>query len=120
MRLPSRQFTRIAELFTTALVLLCLTAPAKADFVEGWRAYQRGEYATALRHWNRLAEQGDPIAQYNVGVMYDEGTGVDRDAAKVIKWWRKAADQGHVMAQHNLAMVFVERGNEEDFRKAAF
>ncbi len=117
---PSERMLHIGKLFTAALVLLCLTVPAQADFMEGWRAYQRGEFATALQHWNKLAEEGDPVAQYNVGVMYDEGTGVDRDPAKVVAWWSKAADQGHVMAQHNLALVFIEHGGEEDFGTAAY
>ena len=117
---PSERMHNIGKLFTAALVLLCLTVPAQADFMKGWGAYQRGEFTTALQHWNRLAEEGDPVAQYNVGVMYDEGTGVDRDPAKVVAWWSKAADQGHVMAQHNLALVFIEHGGEDDFRKAAY
>jgi len=114
-----RQRRRIARLFIAVLVLLCLTAPARADFMEGWRAYQRGEFATALRHWTKLAKDGDPIAQYNVGGMYDEGTGVNRDGAKVVVWWRKAAGQGHRRAQHNLALLFIERGGAENFDRAA-
>ncbi len=116
---PSRQGLCIARIFTTVFVLLCLTAPAQADFMEGWRAYQRGDFPVALQHWTRLAEKGDPVAQYNVGVMYDEGTGVRRDASKIVLWWRKAANQGHLRSQHNLALLFIERGGEEDFRKAA-
>ncbi len=83
---PQRRF-HIVRFITAALVLLCLTAPAQADFMEGWRAYQRGEFSTALQHWAKLAEEGGPVAQYNVGVMYDEGTGVERDAANVVAWW---------------------------------
>lgn len=117
---PPQRRLCIARLFTAVVVLVCLTAPAHADFKEGWRAYQRGEYAAALQHWTRSANEGDPAAQYNVGVMYDEGTGVNRDAAKVVAWWSKAADQDHQMAQHNLALFLIESGGEEDFDKAAF
>ena len=114
-----RQRHCIARLIIAVLVLLCLAAPVRADFMEGWRAYQRGEFATALRHWTRLAKDGDPVAQYNVGVIYDEGTGVKRDGTKVVAWWRKAADQGHRMAQHNLALLFIERGGGQNFERAA-
>lgn len=120
MSFPPPRRLCIARLFIAVLVFLCLAGPAHADFMEGWRAHQRGEFATALRHWTKLAKDGDPIAQYNVGVMYDEGTGVSRDAAKVVAWWSKAADQGHQMAQHNLALLFIERGGKEDFQKAAY
>ncbi|MDP7650289.1 MAG: hypothetical protein QGF38_01115, partial [Rhodospirillales bacterium] len=88
---PSPRRHYIARFCAAALVLLCLTTPAQADFMEGWRAYQQGEFETALQHWTKLAEEGDPVAQYNVGVMYDEGTGINRDVSKVVAWWRKAA-----------------------------
>ena len=38
-------------------------------------AYQRGNYATALRLWRPLAEQGDAEAQSNLGLMSAEGRG---------------------------------------------
>ncbi len=110
----------MARLIIAALAFLCFTATAQADFLEGWRAYQQGDFTTALQHWTRLAENGDPVSQYNVGVMYDEGTGVRRDPAKVVAWWNKAADQGHLTAQHNLALLLIERGRTQDFRKAAY
>ena len=48
-------------------------------FDEGWSAYQRGDFATALKEWGPLAEQGNLLAQYNLGVMYDRGRGVEED-----------------------------------------
>ncbi len=54
---------------------LGLTAPAWAGFDEGMAAYQRGDYATAIREWRPLAEQGHAEAQYNLGLMYDIGLG---------------------------------------------
>jgi TPR repeat protein len=40
-----------------------------ADFQKGLTAYDSGDYATALREWTPLAEQGYADAQYNLGVM---------------------------------------------------
>ena len=41
-----------------------------ADFQKGVEAFQKGDYATALREWRPLAEQGLAAAQFNLGVMY--------------------------------------------------
>ena len=49
------------------------------DFQKGLAAVQRGDFATALREWTPLAEQGYATAQYNLGVMYDNGEGVPQD-----------------------------------------
>ncbi len=51
---------------TLATVFLCLllATPAWAGFDEGVAAYHRGDYATALREFRPLAEQGDAAAQW--------------------------------------------------------
>ena len=57
------------------LQILLLSTPAFADFQKGLDAYQSGDYATALKEWEPLAEQGNADAQYNLGVMYYQGKG---------------------------------------------
>ncbi|GAB6068870.1 hypothetical protein JCM13664_21910 [Methylothermus subterraneus] len=69
--------TLAAVLFSAVLALA--TPPALAGFDEGLAAANRGDYATALKEWRPLAEQGDAVAQYNLGVMYDNGLGVPQD-----------------------------------------
>ncbi len=58
------------------------TAPAWAGFDEGVAAYNRGDYATALREWRPLAKQGNAKAQHNLGVIYDKGRGITQDDAE--------------------------------------
>lgn len=65
-----------------ALVLAFLAwfaAPANADFDAGMAAYQRGDYATALRELKPLAEQGNAEAPPLVGVQNDNGHGLPQD-----------------------------------------
>ena len=72
----------------------------------GVAAYKRGAYATAVREWRPLAEQGDAKAQYNLGLMYRKGQGVPQDDAEAVGWWRKAAEQGNAGAQNNLGVMY--------------
>ena len=72
------------------IVALGLIRPAWADFQDGQAAYQRGDYQAALREWRPLAEQGNASAQFNLGVMYDNGRGVTQDYAKAFRWYRSA------------------------------
>ena len=87
-----------------ALSILCLAAPAWADYRAGMDAYARGDYATALREWQPLAEQGDPSAQFYLGLLYENGDGVPRDFSKAREWYQKAAAQGEAKAQFYLGM----------------
>ncbi len=54
---------------------LGLTAPAWAGYNAGRAAYKQGDYATALREWRPLAEQGDASAQSFLGSRYVDGLG---------------------------------------------
>ena len=44
---------------TIAVLLGSVRVSASADFQKGLDASERGDYATALREWKPLAEQGD-------------------------------------------------------------
>ena len=44
-------------------------------------------FATALREWTPLAEQGDAKSQYNLGVMYNKGKGVPQNYKTAVKWY---------------------------------
>ncbi|HQN71756.1 MAG TPA: SEL1-like repeat protein, partial [Smithella sp.] len=50
-------------------------------------------------------------AQYHLGVIYEEGSGVPQDNEKAIKWYRAAALQGHPEAQNKLEAL-SPTGNE--------
>lgn len=102
-----------------AVVLVSLAVPANAGFDEGQTAFDRGDFAAALKEWRPLAEQGDARAQNELGKMYWEGQGTSRDEVEAVKWWRKAAHQGYARAQYNLGLAFKNgRGVTKDLAEA--
>ena len=118
-----RPLPSIALRFPVALVLsiVYLVVPAWADFQAGMDANNRGDYATALREWRPLAEQGDARAQYNLGLLYDNGKGVSHDYVQARQWYEKAATQGRADAQVNLGILHdYGRGVPQDFKKAVY
>ena len=50
----------------------------------GYQSYLKGDYEAAYNEWLPLAELGDAEAQYNLGVLYDEGAGVEQDLATAV------------------------------------
>lgn len=51
-------------------------------------------------NWFRdLAEKGSAQAQYNLGVCYENGEGVEKDTSEAMKWYRIAFEQGHKDAE---------------------
>lgn len=86
----------------------------------GYQSYLKGDFEAAFSEWLPLAELGDVEAQYNLGVMYDEGAGVEQDLAIAADWYRKAAEQGFIDAQTNLGMMYYYgHGVTCDYHEAA-
>ena len=94
------------RLLVAVLVVMLALPVAAEDGQKGLDAYDRGDYATALRDWRPLAEQGFADAQYNLGVLYGIGRGVPQDYGEAVKWWHKAAEQGYAPAQALLGAMY--------------
>ena len=66
-----------------------------------------------------LAKQGDAKAQYKLGLMYDDGEGVQQDDKTAVKWYTKAAEQENASAQTNLGLMYDNgRGVPENDKTA--
>ena len=102
------------------IAVLLLATLIHANLVDdGLKYYNNGNYKKAVKLWKKAAEQGDDAAQYNLGVMYDEGQGVRQDYKEAVKWYKKAAKQGNGIAQINLgAMYYYGKGVRQDNSKA--
>lgn len=77
-----------------------MTEAEKYNFGEGVPI----DYEKAAFYYEQAAELGDMLAQYNLGLKYDRGTGVSKDSAKCQYWMQKSADQGYEPAKEYLAL----------------
>ncbi len=61
------------------------------------------------------ALRGEKNAQFDVGVMFERGIGVDLNQSQAAKWYEKAAIQGHMDAQYNIGIMYASgRGVEKN------
>lgn len=72
-------------------------------------AYDRADYATALKVWLPQAKEGSAEAQTYVGEIYEKGLGIQPDYALAAEWYKKAAEQGYARAQIDLGFLY-EKG----------
>ena len=83
------------RLVAAILLMLSFAEPAAAGPLEDAdAALKRRDYATALRFILPQAEQGDASAQYNLGVLYDNGLGVPQDKVRAYMWFTLSVAQG--------------------------
>ena len=72
-------------------------------------AYDRANYASALKVWLPKAKEGDASAQLYVGEIFEKGLGEQVDYQAAAQWYEKAANQGNFQAQLNLGHLY-EKG----------
>jgi len=109
MRSPAAAVILIISLLVSGLAIAGPHEDAK-------KAYDRGDYETAYRLYKSLAERGSPVAQSNLGLMYNNSLGVSQDYAEAMKWFRKAADQGDADAQYSLGLMYaIGKGVPQDY-----
>jgi TPR repeat protein len=77
-----------------------------ADFKKEVAAYESGDFATALREWTPLAEQGSATAQFNLGKLHQRGLGIPKDAKRAMYWFGLAASQGEASAMYEIGLIF--------------
>ncbi len=115
-------FISIPHLITFAIVFALsfgVTQSVKGGMKEGVDAYNRHDYATALKEFKLLAQRGNVKAQNNLGKMYSTGQGVPRDYKEAAKWYRRAVYHGDAGGQFALAkMYFKGQGVLKNYREA--
>ncbi|KAG0221303.1 hypothetical protein BGW41_006953 [Actinomortierella wolfii] len=62
----------------------------------------RRKLSDPARRFRKSAEDGDPAAQYNLGLVYEKGLGVPKDIDQAVAWYRRAAAQNHENAEERL------------------
>ena len=73
-----------------------------SNYSLGVEAYTEGDFRRAFNAWSLGAYEGNTEAQYNLGVLYLEGRGIERNLEQARNWFLKAAEKNHVEAQYNL------------------
>jgi TPR repeat protein len=76
------------------LLSVLFASPAVADLVSAGAAYQKGDFDAAFKDYRVLAELGQPMAQFNVAVMYARGEGTRPSDIYAYAWASLAAENG--------------------------
>jgi TPR repeat protein len=93
------------------LLSLLFSFPCRStDFDTGLAAFVRGDFATAFRTLEPLADQGDADAQFALGAMYSDGQGVVKDYVTAHMWgviaWANGSDNGRKLVDLLEPLIF--------------
>lgn len=83
------------------------------------KAEEQGEFAKAIKSYEKATEQGSSLAIYRLGLIYHNGTGVDRDYIKAMELFTTAAKHGEDIAMLAMATMYYDGlGVDKDYDKA--
>jgi TPR repeat protein len=100
-------FRCIVFSFCVALAACADDPPSPAQFDEGVKAYDAGDYKTAYAIFRSLADADDTAATRNVGLMLRKGEGVEKDPVRAKRWLLRAALVGLPTAQADLGEMLL-------------
>jgi len=111
---------KVARIAAGLAVALALAMSAQAaSFGAGVAAFRHQNFNVAAVIFGRLAEAGNPHAQFYLGFMYETGRGVPQDYLTAAYWYRRAANQGETTAQYRLGLLFDKgQGVTQDYIEA--
>ncbi|MBQ26536.1 MAG: hypothetical protein CMH81_00110 [Nitrospiraceae bacterium] len=107
--------------FSLLLVFSVSQIVLAGNYDDGVDAYNRTDYVMAIQKFRQAAETGDTKAQFNLGLMYEDGNGVPQDVEVAVRWYHQAAKAGYALAQVNLGLMYEEgRGVLQDVKAAVY
>ena len=96
-------------------VLLVVPVWSWAGTQEAIETYRVGDYAGAMTQFKELAAQGDAVAMYYVGILYDRGYGVPVDHSEAAKWFEKGASRGDSLSAYHTGKMYASgQGVQKD------
>src|SRR5688572_3717473 len=60
----------------------------------------------AFYWYEKAAETGDVLEQYNLALLYEKGKGIEKHLEKAFYWYQNAAENGVVLTQYNLGNCY--------------
>ena len=106
---------------TWLLIVICLWAQISSaeDLPTANDAFERGEYVTALELYETLAGQGNAEAQFQLGLMYEQGLGTDADRQTAQRYYQQAAEQQSPQALDALGTLYLKgEGVIQNFKES--
>lgn len=85
---------RAATISSIAILLsACAGMSPNAGETTTDNAWNSGDFSTAYTTAEPYAQKGEPWAQLRLGIFYENGWGVEKDAKQASFWYQKAASQ---------------------------
>ncbi len=116
-------FICLALILVAGIVVIVRARKRSKDpeeiYRKGMTYYREGSYTETVKYFQEAAVACHENAQYNLGVCYYNGIGVQQDHTKAVSWFKVAAERNDPQAQYNLAQCYeYGDGVSRDYEQA--
>ena len=88
------------------------------EFEKGMFALEMEDYERAVYYLSFEADQGNPRAQYNLGLMYKNGIGVKKDFNEALGWFILGSNNDHMLSKYALGLMYYKVKFSKNYTKA--
>lgn len=89
------------------MALLSNLQASASPLDDALKALEAGSNPKAAEVLLKLANEGNPLAQFRLGDLYYHGRGVAEDENMAIYWWKKSAASGNAEAMYQIAHAYL-------------
>jgi hypothetical protein len=102
-----------------SLLLSLGPLPVLAQYDDGQKAFDSGDYAAAQAAWQKGADANDPRSEYSLGYLAQFGLAGGTDLAAAKSWYEKAAGNNSADAYYALGLMYeTGQAGEKDLARA--
>jgi len=96
----------LPSLLSLCALLLLGPLPVLAQYEDGQKAFDSGDYAAAQAAWQKGADANDARSQYSLGYLAQFGLAGSADLGTAKSWYEKAADNNNPDGLYALGLMY--------------
>ncbi|WP_160115543.1 tetratricopeptide repeat protein [Marinobacterium lutimaris] len=83
------------------------SAQPSVQLFKAYAEFKMANYDTAQRMWMSIDGSARAEARFNLGILYDDGLGVEADLEQALAYYREAALAGSRSASYRLGLLYL-------------
>ena len=127
MPVVKRCLNGLIGLLLTSAALQAATEPLDDEFLQAqprvqlymaYAEFKMANYRAAEAMWRAIKGPARAEAAFNLGILYEQGLGVDADMAQAVQFYRQGATAGSRSAAYQLGLIRLNHPQYRDLKLA--
>lgn len=91
-----------------------LSAKPKVQLFMAYAEFKMGHHEMALHMWSNVKQAAEAEAAFNIGILYEQGLGVEKDIAEALRYYQQAAEGGSRAGAYQAGLIYLNHPDYGD------